>query len=211
MHSHETLLNAHFGASMRQHVLTELETLGVCVILGERLSMSETGEVTLSTGEKIPCDCLVCSSPEPKCKLADNRAQIKCVGQKPNSNILPSSVSPLGYVQVHPTLQLADLSMDRVYAAGDTIDMDIIENGRTAFEQAQVVAQNIVRQIRGKQLVAYRPRWWEGATKLTVGLSKNPVYMNDGNADLTIPTKSRRVDLDSALVWRFLGAKPYED
>lgn len=63
VHSHEMLLNAHFGANMRQRVLTELETLGVCVILGERLSVSETGEVTLSTGETIPCDCLVRSSP----------------------------------------------------------------------------------------------------------------------------------------------------
>lgn len=101
--------------------------------------------------------------------------------------------------------------MDRVYAAGDIVDIDTIKNGRTAFEQAQIVAQNIVRQIRGKHLVDYRPRWWEGATKLTVGLNKNLVYMSDGNADLTIAMKNRRIDLDSAMVWRFLGAKPYED
>ena len=147
VHLIEMLLNAHFGANIHQRVLTELETLGICVILGERLSVSEqTGEVTLSTGEKIPCDCLVCSPPGHKCELANSRTQIKCVGQKPNSNIAPSSVSPSGYIQVCSTLQLADPSMNRVYA-GDMIDMDIIKNGRTAFEQAQIVAQNIVRQM----------------------------------------------------------------
>lgn len=134
--------------------------------------------------------------------------------RRPEAQFQPRVILGLslsGYIRVRSTLQLADAAMDRVYAAGDIVDIDTIKNGRTAFEQAQVVAQNIVRQIRGKQLVDYRPRWWEGATKLTVGLSKNLVYMSDGNADLTIPMKNRRVDLDSAMVWRFLGAKPYED
>lgn len=61
VHSHGTLLNAHFGANLRQRVLTEVETLGVRVILGERASESEDKrEVILSSGERIPCDCLVC-------------------------------------------------------------------------------------------------------------------------------------------------------
>lgn len=64
IHSHGALLNGHFGTDMRQRVLNELETLGVQVILGERPSASDaTTELTLSTGEKIPCDCLVCCFP----------------------------------------------------------------------------------------------------------------------------------------------------
>lgn len=64
IHSHGALLNGHFGADMRQRVLDELETLSVRVILGERPSAPDgTTELTLSTGEKISCDCLVCFSP----------------------------------------------------------------------------------------------------------------------------------------------------
>lgn len=101
--------------------------------------------------------------------------------------------------------------MDHVYAAGDIIDRDNIKNGRSAFEQAQLVARNIVRHIGGESLEVYRPRWWEGATKLTVGLKKNLVYMNDGHADMVIGMQNRRVDLDSAMVWRFFGTKPFKD
>lgn len=137
--------------------------------------------------------------------------QVKCVGQKPNSQLAPSAVSLSGHIQVRDTLQLVDPAMDHIYAAGDIIDRDIVKNGRTAIEQAQVVARNIARHIRGESLVEYQSRWWEGATKLTVGLKKNLVYMNDGQADLIIPMQNRRVDLDSAMVWRFFGAKPYHD
>lgn len=60
VHSHGTLLNAHFGINIRQRVLAEIETLGVRVILGERASESEDKkEVILSSGERIPCDYLV--------------------------------------------------------------------------------------------------------------------------------------------------------
>jgi len=51
---------------------------------------------------------------------------------------------------VRPLLQLADPSLGNVYAAGDIIDRDIIKNGRAAIEQAQIVAQTTVRQIREK-------------------------------------------------------------
>lgn len=101
--------------------------------------------------------------------------------------------------------------MDNVYAAGDIVDKDIIKNGRAAIEQAQIVAQNIVQQIQGKQLIVYQSQWWEGVTKLTMGLKKNLVYMNDGKTDMSFSMKNKREELDSAMVWRFFGAKPYED
>lgn len=46
---------------------------------------------------------------------------------------------------------------------------------------------------------------------MTMGLKKNLVYMNDGETDMIFPMKNKREDLDSAMVWRFFGAKPYED
>ena len=57
-----------------------------------------------------------------------------------------------------------------VYAAGDVMEVDHIKNARSATEQAQVVAENICRQIRGQQQKTYRSAWWEGATKLTLGI-----------------------------------------
>lgn len=62
VHSHATLLNGHFGDTLRQRVLIELESQGVRVILGQRASEADK-EVVLSSGERIPCDCLVRSCP----------------------------------------------------------------------------------------------------------------------------------------------------
>lgn len=59
VHSHATLLNGHFGDALRQRVLAELKSQGVRVILGQRASEGDK-EVVLSSGERIPCDCLVC-------------------------------------------------------------------------------------------------------------------------------------------------------
>lgn len=130
------------------------------------------------------------------------------MGQKPNSQLV-TSVSPSGHVEVEDSLQVT--GMKHVYAAGDIIDRDIIKNGRSAIEQAQAVARNIVHHIKGEPLELYRPRWWEGATKLTVGLKKNLVYMDDGQADMVIGMQNRREELDSAMVWRFFGTKPFRD
>ena len=100
--------------------------------------------------------------------------QVKCVGQRPNSKLIQAlsleSISETGHVKVRPTLQLADTSLNHIYAAGDVVDMDNIKNGRAAVQQAQSVAQNIVRSIKSQNQLEYRPQWWEGMTKLHVGL-----------------------------------------
>ena len=82
----------------------------------------------------------------------------------------PSSISASGHVRVTPTLQLTDSKFGQIYAAGDLVDLDAIKNARAAFEQAQIVAQNIVRSIKGRKLLEYHSKWWEGTTKLTLGL-----------------------------------------
>lgn len=60
--------------------------------------------------------------------------------------------------------------MDRVYAAGDVIELNCVRNARSAFEQARFVANNIVCSIQSKKQAEYHYQWWEGATKLTLGL-----------------------------------------
>lgn len=100
--------------------------------------------------------------------------QVQCIGQQPNSSLVrfldPSAFTTSGHVRVRPSLQVADESFPRIYAAGDLIDAGSIKTARSAFEQGQVVAQNIVRAIGGRRQVEYRQKWWEGMTKITVGL-----------------------------------------
>lgn len=71
---------------------------------------------------------------------------------------------------MRPTLQLADSKYSNVFAAGDVVDINEARNGRSAVEQAQIVAQNIVRAIKHQELLEYQPKWWERAIKLTLGL-----------------------------------------
>lgn len=55
------------------------------------------------------------------------------------------------------------------------IDAGDIKNGRSAMRQGEVVARNIVSAIRGKSQVEYQQKWWEGLTKLTMGLVRMPL------------------------------------
>ncbi|KAF7594905.1 hypothetical protein BBP40_007940 [Aspergillus hancockii] len=196
-----TMLLSRFGPRLGAKALEELEGLGVVTRLGERVTVGDDagdGVVRLSSGETIPCDYLV-----------------ECVGQRPNSKLIetlsPESISESGHVKVRPTLQLVREDFSNFYAAGDVVDMDNIKNGRAAVEQAQYVAQNIVRSINSQQQLEYKPQWWEGMTKLHVGLGKALVWMGDGSAEIVMSTKCKAEELDSAKVWKFFGVKPYAD
>ncbi|RAL11216.1 NAD(P)/FAD-dependent oxidoreductase [Aspergillus homomorphus CBS 101889] len=200
VHSRERLLNRGYGEGLSRRALEGLEGLGVTVLLGERVVDGDhnlTGEVRLKSGGVVKCDCLV-----------------KCVGQRPNSGLVakvsPLSVTESGHIRVRPSLQLADEACSRIYAAGDVIEVNTVQNARGALQQAEVVARNIVRAIKGKRLVVYRPNWWESATKLTLGLKKSVMYMSDGSAELIVSTKSKE-ELDSARVWKYFGLKPFND
>ncbi|PYI30923.1 putative mercuric reductase [Aspergillus indologenus CBS 114.80] len=201
VHSRERLLNRGYGEGLSRRALDGLQALGVKVLLGERVVMDDqlerTEEVKLESGQVVKCDCLV-----------------KCAGQRPNSGLVrevsPSSIAESGHIRVRPTLQLVDKACSRIYAAGDVIEADAVQNARGAFQQAEVVAKNIVRAIKGKTLVEYQPKWWESATKLTLGLNKSVMYMSDGSAELVLSTKGKE-ELDSARVWKFFGLKPFVD
>lgn len=75
-------------------------------------------------------------------------------------------------------MQLADADEihGNIYAIGDVIELDdgssTARNARSATEQAEIAATNIVRCIKGQRQkqIHYRPQWWEGGTKVTMGL-----------------------------------------
>lgn len=80
--------------------------------------------------------------------------------------------------------------MNNIFAAGDVVERNEARNGRSASEQAHVVAQNIVRTIKGKPLLTYNPQWWEAAIKLTLGLvscqsGSNPIlFFREATANI---------------------------
>ena len=78
------------------------------------------------------------------------------------------------------------------------------------MEQAKLATRNIVRAIHDEEQIAYQQKWWEGVTKLTMGLEKSVVFISDGRAEIVMPMSSKE-DLDSYRVWKFFGATPYVD
>lgn len=118
-----------------------------------------------------------------------------------------------------------DDAFPQIYAAGDVIEAGPIKNARSAVQQAQVVADNIICNIRGQRQIEYRQQWWEGTTKLTLGTvsvktedeekmliglkAKSVVYITDHSVEVLFSTRRQRVELDSAMVWKYLGVNPY--
>ncbi|KAJ5112939.1 hypothetical protein N7456_001473 [Penicillium angulare] len=201
IHSRETLLNDGFGLKLHHAVCKEMENLGVNLVLGEKPVIPDgmdSGDIKLSGGETIHFDCL-----------------IKCVGQKPNSHLVrflsPDAFSRSGHIRVKPSLQVDDDAFPYIFAAGDVIESNGIKNARAAFEQAQVVAENICRSILGKSLIEYKSEWWEGTTKITLGIGKSLVYITDHCAEVLFSMKKQKVELDSAMIWKHLGQKPFID
>ncbi|KAJ5212738.1 uncharacterized protein N7498_004384 [Penicillium cinerascens] len=198
IHSRKTLLNDGFGVKLHRAILKEMENLGVKLVPGEKPAIpdGETGDITLNEGS-VHFDCL-----------------IRCTGQRPNSSMMhfldSSAFSASGHIRVKPSLQVADDAFHCIYAAGDVIDGGAFKNARSSFEQGQTVAQNIVRSIKGQQQIEYRQKWWEGTTKLTLGLAKSVVYIADGRAEWVI-SSGQKVELDSPRVWKYLGVTPYVD
>lgn len=94
------------------------------------------------------------------------------------------------------------------------------------MQQGQMVSENIVRSIQGRPQISYQQQWWEGLTKITVGLvsdlkpssdqflterqGKSVAYVSDGQSELTM-TLGQKTELDSAAVWKHLGATPFQD
>jgi NADH dehydrogenase FAD-containing subunit len=105
--------------------------------------------------------------------------KIPCTGQTPNSFIMsgfyPSSVSTRTQrILVRPTLQLkedgkSDDKLDLIFALGDVAETGGSRMARAGMMQAEIVRENIVKLIQGKELVNYTPLALEGALKLSLG------------------------------------------
>ncbi|KAK0492526.1 hypothetical protein EDD18DRAFT_1410347 [Armillaria luteobubalina] len=228
LHSRNKLL-PRFEEGMHLEILRSLESLGIEVILGERLDMSssdkynEAGQRVVRTlsGRDINTDLM-----------------LLCTGQKPNTALLkgmdPKTVdAQTGLARVLRTLQLSDQEMDpdtlpaalakvsldesadpaqdrekitthypHIFAIGDAADaFGAINAGHNAYYQGEVAARNVLRLINDSDepLELYTPG--PPAIKVSLGLTKG-VYQVDG----VIGVNNDGVeDLQAPAVWAYYG------
>ncbi|KAI1144888.1 hypothetical protein F4825DRAFT_458074 [Nemania diffusa] len=201
VHSREAVMN-RFGQGLQKAALEGLQSLGVEVILQDRLTLDATklGAIILKSGREIQCDLVV-----------------DCTGQQPSSGIMsklsPASISPSGHLRVKPTLQLADDKLPNVYACGDVADTKTPNpNARSAMRQASIVAENVLSVATGgKPRYTYENSWSDGMIKLTLGLTKSVTHYGDGKSELLFPGTETDEALMSAMCWSRMGQKPFED
>ncbi|KAH6896752.1 hypothetical protein B0T10DRAFT_602176 [Thelonectria olida] len=191
-----------FSECLQKSAMEGLEKLGCEVILEERVVSEdkEAGTVTLRSGKVIECDFF-----------------INCTGQKPASGLLTGlaseTVTESGHIKVKPTLQIDNDAFPNIYACGDVVDTNTPNpNGRSANRQADIVADNVLLAIRGKQPTCVFENYWaDGIIKLTLGLDRSVMHLNDGKKELVFESKEKDEELMAARCWTNLGEKPYED
>ncbi|KAK7434547.1 hypothetical protein VKT23_020156 [Stygiomarasmius scandens] len=223
LHSRERLL-PKFDPDMHTEIHLALESLGVKVILSERLAdrdalpkYNERGQRVVKTtkGREIVADVV-----------------LMCTGQTPNTSILrtmdPSTVNPdNGLAHVLTTMQLAPPPVSDVgasseqekrtpyphmFAVGDAADaFGAIAAGHTADFQAKVAANNILILVRAcetkgeeqhidQELEEYTPT--EPGIKVSLGLT-NYIYQINGEVG---KHSDGAEDLNAAYLWKYWGA-----
>ncbi|KAK0477886.1 hypothetical protein IW261DRAFT_1484350 [Armillaria novae-zelandiae] len=228
LHSRNKLLS-RFEEGMHPEILQSLQSLGIEVILGERLDLSsadkynEAGQRVVRTlsGRDIATDLM-----------------LLCTGQTPNTALLKDMDAntvdmQTGLARVLRTLQLSNLETDpdtlpaalakisldgsadpqqdiatvethypHIFAIGDAADaFGALKAGHNAYFQGEVAARNILRLIndRDEPLELYTPG--PAAIKVSLGLTKG-VYQVDG----VIGVNNYGVeDLQAPAVWAYYG------
>lgn len=153
VHSRERVMN-RFHEGLDAIVRKRCEDLGVDLITGQRVVVPEQGfptdgsrtEVQLKDGRKIPADLVILAT-----------------GQVPNTQLLrkldetatdpaTSIINPAnGFLRVRPTLQLLNPDYPNIFALGDVADTGAPKAARPGMMQADVVVQNVLSLIEGKE------------------------------------------------------------
>jgi len=201
VHSRQAVMH-RFGPGLQESAMDGLRTLGVDVILGERVDpQSADGKfITLASGRKVECDCF-----------------INCTGQKPASGLIaelaPKAITTSGHIRVKPTLQIDDESLPNVFVCGDVAETKAANtNSRIAGQQAEIAADNVVLSAMGKKpSYTYEPGWADQVIKLTLGMDRSITHFGDGDSELLFAHRETDPALMCAGAWRSLGAKPFDD
>ena len=114
---------------------------------------------------------------------------------------------------VESTLQLVASNSSTpnppIFALGDVADHNGPYMARAGWLQANVVANNIIAMIAGRNpSKLYKPNMFvEGAIKLTLGKSMSVLYAgNDDRSDILLMSRSSEIDLGIAKAWKHFGA-----
>ncbi|KAJ3540479.1 hypothetical protein NM208_g5045 [Fusarium decemcellulare] len=210
VHSRDRLMPL-YHEDMDATIRARFEELGVELITGTRAVVPAEGfptdgrsfELELKDGRKVPADLV-----------------IPATGQIPNNQFLetlePSAGREIinqanGFIKVLPTLQFEDPNYSNLFACGDIADSKAHKAARPGLAQAQVVAENIVAMVQGKQPeknITVTPP----AIHLTLGLTRSIIFRNpdvkNGVTEPTIITKEDgSEDMSITSVWERRGMK----
>ncbi|KAF5003074.1 hypothetical protein FDECE_10355 [Fusarium decemcellulare] len=210
VHSRDRLMPL-YHEDMDATIRARFEELGVELITGTRAVVPAEGfptdgrsfELELKDGRKVPADLV-----------------IPATGQIPNNQFLetlePSAGREIinqanGFIKVLPTLQFENPNYSNLFACGDIADSKAHKAARPGLAQAQVVAENIVAMVQGKQPeknITVTPP----AIHLTLGLTRSIIFRNpdvkNGVTEPTIITKEDgSEDMSITSVWERRGMK----
>ncbi len=111
----------------------------VSIVLNTKALEIKDGVLHISNNETIEADCY-----------------IWCTGISPNSNLLTGfPLNEKGYLITEPTLNVTGLG--HVFAGGDITSLKEEKCAQNAEYHGKIIAENIIRSIKGKKLIQYIP------------------------------------------------------
>ncbi|KAK4553488.1 vacuolar protein sorting/targeting protein PEP1 [Recurvomyces mirabilis] len=200
VHSRNQLMNT-FDKQLHEIVKERCDELGIKLALGSRVRLPSGGfptdghpfDVELVDGRKI-----------------ETEFAIICTGQTPRSEILsalsPESINESKFITTLPTLQIADPRHPNIFALGDVANTGAHKAARPGFNQALVVAKNILHLESKEPLEDYDFKGMPAAIHLTLGIQKNVLFIDKRDG---LPQAKHRDDgvLDMGIdaVWQRRG------
>lgn len=171
-------LLAPYPDKLRRSAQKQLESLGVEVILGRRVTEIAADHVALDDGTRIPTYTLIWSAG---------------VKGSPLAELLGVPLAPNGGVPIKPTTQVDGL--EGVYVVGDMAYLED-KTGKpypmlipVAIQQGRLAAKNILRHIKGEPLEDFR--YHDRGIMATIGRSRAVVWLYN------------RIPLSGYLAWVF--------
>jgi len=153
-----------YPAQLRDSALRQLESLGVEVMLGQRVTTVAADHITLEDGTHIPTHTLIWAAG---------------VSGSPLATMLGVSLDRSGRVPVQETCEVRGL--ERVYVVGDSAFLPNPQGEPypmlipVAQQQGVLAAKNILRHLNGQPQAAFH--YHDRGIMATIGRSRAVVYL----------------------------------
>lgn len=189
-HSGRALLD-NMKAKMQRKALEQLTASGVEVKLNRRF---------VNEGNRYHC------------KLSDESIQAdvvyNCIGMVPNTNFLRAELTHVldskGLIQVDEFMRVK--GYDNLYALGDCATLDSHKHGYIASVQGGMLANAIVKKLKGKKVKAYKtpPFAIITPTGTKSGVAQMPFGVTSANFFVNLKQK----DMGIKNIYKMFGSKP---